>query len=233
MILSYKKHFSCRGGLDFSTAELGSPPLEAVAATPTGERDGCIVYDLNRPAATPWMHPPVRDALSSEGADAGSRILQRVSTSLQGSPRQQPDLAAREPDPGGLSWIAEEEPSGVGSCEGTAPRSGDLRCAETACASSGDSGEGSEGRDDVGHLRIGAFRPPLSPSPAPGVLPALEGLRDPGLPETPPCYVPGGADDGSPAGDKAVVGPCLLCSLADITHWHCRHTPAHKCLLVC
>ena len=169
-----------RGALDF--ADLGSPPLEA--APP--DQDGSIVYDLDRPAATPFVRAApgsFRPAPGAAGATvAGSIAPSGVSDSRAGAGaghdvmggqytygtadmRQGPrgdgqgGSGSSSDHSGSLSSGragAQGPPSGVQSAE-----LGDSRAGGKAGGLSAGQAEG-----DVGHLKIRAFRPPASPQAA-------------------------------------------------------------------
>ncbi|BDA50905.1 probable formin-like protein 14 at C-terminar half [Coccomyxa sp. Obi] len=173
--------------MDF--ADIGSPPLEEDAP---GD-GGCLIYDLNRPAATPLLRlpsgsPPIGDlthraagpldfsTLSVDAAfpaeDAGSS-RHRQDTGIHDSAEE-----FRE-EQNGRHVVGRPavEVSGVPS-RGGAHAEGVFEGGKTADGRSeglvGKASRDGAADGDIGHLHIRAFRPPRSPSGEPPQPPLLQ-----------------------------------------------------------
>ena len=163
--------------MDF--ADVGSPPLEEGAP----EDGSCLVYDLNRPAATPMLRLPsgslfLRDAF--HGA-AGLLELSTVDVSAAEAAFSQQDIGVHLP----AEELGEDQPLDGQHSEGrqalkvtSAPSRGGAHAEGGSIggeAATDGQPEVKKSREvtvdgDVGHLHIRAFRPPRSPSEEPSLL---------------------------------------------------------------
>jgi hypothetical protein len=174
-----------RGGHRMDFADVGSPPLEEDAPADNGS----LVYDLDRPAATPFLRLPnsaamdVDERVGTAGSLEGEVLDAAAWTALEAGPSggqqedsvSQPAVGACHQRPSSEECMHAPPAEGGGAAPSTgmppqqggngvqvsAPEDGRLKLPALKTAS----GAGADG--DMGHLRIRAFRPPRSPSGEP------------------------------------------------------------------